>query len=302
MTTTGTRHEVLLDDGRTLVVHDTGPTAGAGDALALVWHHGSPQTGALLDPLVRATAPRGIRLVSYGRPSYGGSSPLPGRDVASAGRDVEQLADALGLGRFAVMGSSGGGPHALACAAALGPRVAGVATFASPAPYDGDERWFAGMADDAALRASTLGRDARARFELTAEFDEGVFVAADWAALAASWSAMNDDVALAAQAGSDGLVDDDVALVQPWGFGLDEVAAPVLVVHGKADRMIPVAHAQTLLRGCPRAELWLRPRDGHVSVLDAVPVALDWLLDHAHDEVDDPAEPEPARAEGTAPA
>lgn len=300
MTTTGTRHEVRLDDGRTLAVHDTGPATG--DALALLWHHGSPQTGALLEPLVRPTAARGIRLVSYGRPSYGGSSPLPGRDVASAGRDVEQLADALGLGRFAVMGSSGGGPHALACAAALGERVTGVATFASPAPYGGDEAWFAGMADDAALRAATQGRDARARFELTAEFDEGVFVAADRAALAASWSAMNDDVALAASAGSDGLVDDDVALVRPWGFGLEDVGAPVLVVHGEADRMIPVAHAEILLRGCPRAELWLRPRDGHVSVLDAVPVALDWLLDHAHDGVGDPDAADHPRDGLTAPA
>ncbi|MGW6130178.1 alpha/beta fold hydrolase [Cellulomonas sp. NPDC055163] len=294
MPPTGTRHDVRLDDGRTLAVHDTGPVAGAGggsapgagDALTLVWHHGSPQTGALLDPLVRATASRGIRIVSYGRPGYGGSSPLPGRDVASAGRDVEQLADALGIGRFAVMGSSGGGPHALACAAALGDRVTGVATFASPALCTGDDAWFAGMADDAALRAALLGRDARARFELTAEFDPSVFVAADREALAGPWAAMDDDVALAASAGSDGLVDDDVALTRPWGVELGQVGSPVLVVHGEADRMIPVAHAHTLLRGCPRAELWLRPRDGHVSVLGAVPVALDWLLDHARDAAD----------------
>lgn len=307
MTSTGTRHDVRLDDGRTLVVHDTGPVTGGGarggtgdgagvgtarssdGAPTLVWHHGSPQTGALLEPLVRATARRGMRLVSYGRPSYGGSSPLPGRDVGSAGRDVEQLADALGLGRFAVMGSSGGGPHALACAAALGDRVSGVVTFASPAPYDGDEAWFAGMADDAALRAALRGREARARFELTAEFDPGVFVDADRDALAGPWAAMDDDVALAARAGSDGLVDDDVALAHPWGFDLGQVGAPVLVVHGEADRMIPVAHAHTLLRGCPRAELWLRPRDGHVSVLGGVPVALDWLLDGAHDAAGGPS-------------
>lgn len=295
MPPTGTRHDLRLDDGRTLAVHDTGPVAGAGagsrpgDAPTLVWHHGSPQTGALLEPLVRATAARGLRLVSYGRPGYGGSSPLPGRDVASAGHDVEQLADALGISRFAVMGSSGGGPHALACAAALGDRVTGVVTLAGPAPYAGDEAWFAGMADDAALRAALLGRDARARFELTAEFDPSVFVAADRDALAGPWAAMDDDVALAASAGSDGLVDDDVALARPWGFGLGEVGAPVLVVHGEQDRMIPVAHAHTLLRGCPRAELWLRPRDGHVSVLGAVAVALDWLLDRAADRADGPA-------------
>ncbi len=73
--------------------------------------------------MVALAARRGIRLVSYARPSYGGSTSSPGRDVASAAGDVAQLADSLGLQRFAVMGSSGGGPHALACAARLGRRV-----------------------------------------------------------------------------------------------------------------------------------------------------------------------------------
>ncbi|POH59684.1 alpha/beta hydrolase, partial [Cryobacterium zongtaii] len=85
----------------------------------MLWHHGSPQTGALLEPLLAAAAQRRIRLISYGRPSYGGSTPLPGRTVGSAAADVAAIADALQLDRFAVMGASGGGPHALACAALL---------------------------------------------------------------------------------------------------------------------------------------------------------------------------------------
>ena len=106
---------LTLEDGRTLVVHDT----GRGDALTVLWHHGSPQTGALLEPLVRAAAGRDIRLLSYGRPSYGGSTKQPDRTVADAAYDVEELANQLGIATFATMGASGGGPHALACAALL---------------------------------------------------------------------------------------------------------------------------------------------------------------------------------------
>ena len=69
--------------------------------------------------------------------------------------------------------------------------------------------------------------------------------------------------------------------MKPWGFKLAQVEAPVLVVHGGENRVVPAAHAQLLLEGCPRAELWLRPRDGHVSILAAVPLALDWLRIYA---------------------
>src|SRR6185312_11619893 len=108
-----TVQDVRLDDGRVLRVHDTAE-GSATTAFTVVWHHGSPQTGALLAPVVEAAAARGIRVLSYGRPGYGGSSPKPGRDVASAASDVAALTNALGVDRFAVMGASGGGPHALA--------------------------------------------------------------------------------------------------------------------------------------------------------------------------------------------
>src|SRR4051794_7940964 len=130
------QRDVRLRDGRTLRVHDSGP-AGSGHGLAVVWHHGSPQTGALLDPLVAATARRGIRLVSYGRPSYGGSTPSPGRDVAAAAADVAAVADALGVERVAAMGASGGGAPALACGAMLRGRVTRVVAIARVAPKPG---------------------------------------------------------------------------------------------------------------------------------------------------------------------
>jgi len=272
-----TERDVPLADGRTVHVHDTG--AQSGDGLALLWHHGSPQTGAPLEPLKTAARARGMRLVSYGRPSYGGSTPHPGRDVASAAADVSQIVDALGIDRFATMGASGGGPHALACAALLPARVTGAVTVAGIAPYTETFDWFAGMVDDGGLRAAQRGREARAHFEESAEFDDNVFIAADWAALEGAWSSLGDDAGRAGRAGPDGLIDDDLAFVTSWGFGLAQIAVPVLLVQGGADKVVPPTHAHSMLRALPSAELWLRPRDGHVSVLAACPVAMDWLRD-----------------------
>jgi pimeloyl-ACP methyl ester carboxylesterase len=274
------QREVRLADGRVVSAYDREADALApapADAVTVVWHHGSPQTGAPLDPLVAAAAERGIRLVTYGRPSYGGSTPQPGRDVAAAAGDVAQIADALGVGRFAVMGASGGGPHALACAALLGDRVTGAVSLSGLAPYTEEFDWFTGMRAPGALRAAREGRAARARFDKTDEFDPESFTAADWSALQSRWRSLGEDAMRAGTAGSDGLIDDDVAFAAPWGFDLGVIAAPVLVVQGSEDRVVPPSHADRLVQLCPRPELWLRPRDGHVSVLDACPVALDWL-------------------------
>ena len=274
------RHQdVRLDDGRTLRAYDTGDGV-ADDAFTVVWHHGSPQTGAPLAPLLSAARQRGIRLVSYGRPSYGGSSPHTGRTVASAAADTARIADALGVSRFAVMGASGGGPHALACAALLAGRVMGAVCVAGLAPLTEDFDWFAGMVAPGGLRAAVAGREARERHAETDEFDEASFTSADWAALAGAWSSLGADAGRAGAAGPDGLIDDDLAFVAPWGFEVTGIDAPVLLVQGGQDRVVPPAHAHRLMRTCPRPELWLRPHDGHVSILDACPLAMDWLKAH----------------------
>jgi pimeloyl-ACP methyl ester carboxylesterase len=274
------KRDLQLTDGRRLVVHDAG-SSGASDELTLIWHHGSPQTGALLDPLLASAATRNIRLVSYARPSYGGSSPNRGRDVASAAADVAQAVDALGVGRFAVMGASGGGPHALACAALLPDRVIGAVCLASPAPLTDSFDWYAGMAAPGGLRAAAAGREARERYAATEEFDENSFTPPDWAALNGTWASLGRDAGQAGAAGSDGQIDDDVAFASPWGFDVAEISVPVLLVQGGQDRVVPPTHADALTRAVATSELWLRPRDGHVSILEACPVAMDWLLARA---------------------
>jgi pimeloyl-ACP methyl ester carboxylesterase len=274
-----TEREVRLEDGRTLRAYDSGG-GDADDAFTVVWHHGSPQTGAPLEPLLSAAASRGIRLLTYGRPSYGGSSPCPGRTVASAAADVAQLADAFGVSRFAVMGASGGGPHALACAALLTGRVTGAVCLAGLAPFTEDFDWFAGMVPDGGLRAAVAGRDARERFAASDTFDEDSFTPADWAALSGAWASLGADAGRAEAAGPDGLIDDDVAFVAHWGFDVTRIDAPVLLVQGGQDRVVPPAHAHSLMRRCPNPELWFRPHDGHISILDACPLAMDWLKAH----------------------
>jgi pimeloyl-ACP methyl ester carboxylesterase len=175
------------------------------------------------------------------------------------------------------MGASGGGPHALACAALMPERVSGVVCLAGLAPYTGDDEWFDGMIDPGGPRAALEGRDARASYAVTDEFDERSFTAADYDALAGPWKSLGEDASHAGVTWPDGLVDDDVAFVQPWDFELEQVDAPALFVQGGEDRVIPAAHAHHLLRGCRHGELWLRPADGHISILAAVPVAMDWL-------------------------
>jgi pimeloyl-ACP methyl ester carboxylesterase len=268
--------DVRTTDDRMLRAYDTG--ANEPTSLTLIWHHGSPQTGAPLDPVLAAAAERGIRLLSYGRPSYGGSSPSRGRDVASAAADVAAIADAANVARFAVMGASGGGPHALACAALLPERVSAVVTVAGLAPRTDAFDWFGGMRSPQGLQAALAGRDARARQAGTDEFDPEQFIAADVAALEQSWASLGEDVARSAEWGDDGLIDDDVAFTAPWGFELARVVPPTLLVQGALDRIVPRSHAEWMLERMPNAELWRRPEDGHISVLDAIPAAMDWLL------------------------
>ena len=277
-----TTRDVRLTDGRLVRVHDTGPQ-DATDSITVLWHHGSPQTGELLEPLLQAASTRRVRLLSYGRPSYGGSSPWPGRTVASAAGDVAQIVEALGVDRFAVMGASGGGPHVLACAALLPRQVIGAVCLAGIAPFTHDFDWYAGMVSSGGLRAAAEGREARKRYAATAEFDARSFTAVDWAALKSAWASLGADSVRAGSAGPDGLIDDDVAFVTPWGFDVALISAPVLLVQGQQDRVVPPSHAEWLLRHCPSSELWLRPRNGHISVLGAVPVAMDWLMAQARE-------------------
>lgn len=277
--------DLEVADGRTVRFWDTG-AMGDGAAITVFWHQGTPQTGRLLAPVVSAAAERGIRVVSCARAGYPGTSALPGRSVADAAADVVAVAAELGIGRYASVGASGGGPHALACAAIDPDHVASVVTLAGIAPYTDAYDWFEGMASPGALRSALQGgRDGRRRYDETAEFDESSFVDTDWAALEGAWGALGADANRASEEARSnggvawGEIDDDVAFVNRWGFEFGDMGCPTLVVQGGRDRVVPPSHGEWQVEHIPATEFWRRPNDGHVAVLNALPVALDWLLE-----------------------
>ena len=279
-----TETDLELSGGRTLHFYDT--CADDADArLAVFWHHGTPNIGAPPEPLLPAAAQRGIRWVSYDRPGYGGSTPNPGRDVASAAADVSGIADVLGIGQFAVMGHSGGATHALACAALLPERVLAAVCASGLAPLHAEGLdWFGGMAASGAadLRAAIRGRAALEDYLASTELDPEQFTPADHAALGGAWSWLAAVAGQAIRGGLGGMVDDDLAYVGPWGFNPGQVNSPVLFLHGGQDRIVPSSHGRWLARHVRSAELWLRPDDGHVSVLNSGVAALDWLREHVN--------------------
>jgi pimeloyl-ACP methyl ester carboxylesterase len=272
--------DIKLEDGRTLHAYQQEVVAD----LDLLWHHGTPNIGAPPEPLFDAARRLGIRWFSYDRPGYGGSSPLADRDIASAAGNAATVADALHVDCFAVMGHSGGGPHALACAALLGGRVMGAVSISGLAPLDAEGLdWFAGMIPSgvASLRAAIDGPEAKEKYETSGVEYDPEFTTADLKTLSGEWSWLEDVVGPAVAAGPGGLIADDLAYVSPWGFEPALISSPTLLLHGDKDGIVPSAHSGWLATRIPAAELWLLPADGHISILGSAASALEWLSMHA---------------------
>jgi pimeloyl-ACP methyl ester carboxylesterase len=261
----------------------------------VIVHHGTPMAGVLYEPHVRDAAARGIRLVGYSRPGYGASTPQPGRSVGSAAEDVAGLADALGIDRFATWGISGGGPHALACAALLPDRVLGAASLAGVVPFDAEGVDFlAGMgeANHEEFGAAVAGREPlRALLEPQAAELRGTDAAAFLEVFPSLLSAVDRDVLTGELAAYmhrcnvvglerlDGWLDDDLAFVAPWGFRVEEIGVPTLVRHGQHDRFVPVAHGEWLAQHIPNAVARVSAEDGHLTLIERrVPQVHAWLL------------------------
>jgi pimeloyl-ACP methyl ester carboxylesterase len=158
-----------------------------------------------------------------------------------------------------------------------------VVCVAAMAPSDAQGLdWFAGMAasGEARLRAAAAGRAAMQAHLASTEWDPEEFTPADHAAVEGAWSWLGTVAAKALEGGPDGQVDDELAYVAPWGFDPGQVRAPALFLHGGQDRVAPVSHGRWLAERTPSAELWLRPDDGHISVLNAAAAALGWLREH----------------------
>jgi pimeloyl-ACP methyl ester carboxylesterase len=277
--------------GRTLEYADGGDPAGA----PVLVHHGTPGAAVLHPGWEEIARVERLRLVIHSRPGYGTSGRAPGRSVGDVAGDAAALADALGIDRFLTFGFSGGGPHALACAALLPGRVVAAVVLASVAPHDADGLEFlagmgAGNVDEFGraergeeplrelLEAETAGLLGATQQQLS-EAMAGVLTPADADELAGPIGAtllrhFQHGMAISA----DGWVDDDLAFVRPWGFDLAAVGAPVQLWQGRLDAMVPFAHGEWMAEHVPGADAHLSEDDGHLSLLTRrAPEWLRWL-------------------------
>jgi pimeloyl-ACP methyl ester carboxylesterase len=293
------RRIVTMPDGRKIDVLMAGPA----DGLPLVLHEGTPVGLVLYPPTVRAAQARGLRVILAARPGYEGSTPRPGRRVVDVAADTAAVLDALGADTFVTVGWSGGGPHTLACAAALPGRCLAAASVAGVAPCQAKGLdWLAGMGPEnvdefgaavagEAVLTQFLHRAAAALGTVTgadvAQALGGLVIAADQAALTGAFA---DYVAAALRAsmntGIAGWRDDDLAFVKDWGFPLDPApgapAAPVAIWQGDQDKMVPFGHGQWLAASIPGARAHLLPGEGHLSLtISSLDRILDDLLDLA---------------------
>ena len=286
-------HEISVE-GRKLAVLDAGAEGGP----TVFVCHGTPGSALLWRGSVEDVDSRGMRLISYDRPGYGGSDPHPGRNVAAAAGDIAAIADALGIGRFAVEGGSGGGPHALACGALLSDRVVGVACLAGVAPYPAEGLdWLEGMGQGNLdeFAAARAGREAlepflreQAREILGAEPEQladalrTVLSPVDVAVLTGELAEYLVDATHRAIGESlEGWIDDDFAFMAPWGFELADIRVAVKLCQGGQDRMVPMAHGRWLADRIPGVQPFLSDQDGHLTIqLDRIGEVHAWLREH----------------------
>lgn len=280
-------------DGRRLAVHEAGDAGG----LAVLAIYGTPMGARIYEPHAEDARTRGIRLVTFDRPGYGGSDPRPGRSVADFTDDAAAVADALGIERFGVWGISGGGPHALACAALLGDRVAAAASLAAPAPYGADGLdWLDGMGEDNVeeFGAALAGREA---LEPILRRQAAALADGSPADLRRAWEtlltpvdadALTDELAgflfgnltACLAPGVEGWLEDDLAFTADWAFDLGAIAVPLQVWQGEHDRFVPPAHGRWLASRIPGVDARLGDTDGHLTLFtQRVPEVHAWLVE-----------------------
>lgn len=290
------KHTVRAHDGRRLSTQ----LYGDPDGRPVFLLHGTP--GSRLGPHPRSSVLHrlGVRLIAFDRPGYGGSDRLEGRRVADVAADVVAIADSYDLPRFAVVGRSGGGPHALACAALLPDRVSRAAVLVGIAPRAAAGLdWFDGMAQSNVneFAAATAYEDIVVYTHMVANA-----VRADPASLLARLqddlpdqdrrvvadpgirSLLLESYAEALRASAFGWVDDALAFCSPWGFDPATVTVPVLLWHGAHDVFSPASHARWLAERIPSAAVVVQAGAAHFGALDVLPDILRWVAAERPDD------------------
>ena len=284
-------HRITLPDGRRLAAAEWGDP----DGLPLLALHGTPggRIGWWRDPDIYRRF--GLRRITYDRPGYGESTRHRGRRVVDAVSDIEHLTAALGIDRFVVSGGSGGGPHALACAALLPDRVIRCLADVSVAPFGAEGLdWLDGMTEGnvkefgAALEgeASAAALCEDLRVTMLARLGEGrmdwlgddyELSEADRAEMEKTFAIARAHMVSAVSKRSDGWVDDLLVFTKPWGFDVESIRVPVVVAYGRTDVLVPAAHGDWLAAHIPGAVAWVNDASGHMGADEDTERQYAWL-------------------------
>jgi pimeloyl-ACP methyl ester carboxylesterase len=278
-----TDRTILVRDGRRLGYAEWGEPGGR----PLLYFHGWPGSrveGRLADEAARA---RNIRLIAIDRPGMGLSDFQPRRTLVDWPDDVVQLASALALDRFAVLGISGGGPYAAACAWKLSDRLtrAGIVSCLAPLDVPGAT---AGMSRQNRLAFQVVGRVSVLRRLLMARagaavrrhpgrvLESGVAAAVDKKYLDRPHvrEVLVESLSEAYRSGSRGPAWEMGLYARPWGFRLEEIRTPVYLSHGEQDANAPVTMGRHLASVIPGCHATFHPGEGHLHFIDRLPEIL----------------------------
>jgi pimeloyl-ACP methyl ester carboxylesterase len=265
---------ISTSDGRDLAFCEWGVSDGA----PVFVLHGTPGS-RYLRHIGGLYERQSVRAVTYDRPGYGGSTRLLARNAAQSAVDIETIADHLGLREFAVLGISGGGPSALAAAAAMPGRVIRCATHVGNGPFDApDLDPLEGMSQEAREEYACAKQGeaclAGAFYQKTIAWAQALTTSQDFPAAEREMFTATLEEALRTPWG---MVDDYLAAIGPWGFDIGDVVAPTTVMFAREDNQVPPAHGHWLVAHLPNAEPWIVD-GGHMTPRDDLEESLlGWL-------------------------
>lgn len=288
---------IRLADGRRLGFAEFGPPTGR----PVLWFHGTPGARRQIAPDARTLAEEAnVRIVSVERPGIGDSTPHAYARLIDFAEDIEQLGDALGIGRFAVAGLSGGGPYALACAHEMPDRVAVVAVLGGVAPAVGPEAATGGASSLMRLAAPLVRRSTGplggAMRGLVRVLEPFADPAIDLFARAMPPGdkevlteprirrMFQEDLLLGARHNMHAIFFDVQLFGRHWGFAVEDVEVPVFLRYGDADNIVPAEHGQHLADLLPNASLRVYTGEGHLGSLGASREIFDVILEHHDDD------------------
>jgi pimeloyl-ACP methyl ester carboxylesterase len=278
-------HFLILRSGRRLAYSEFGDPTG----IPIIHQHGMPGSRLEREAEPGLCRALGVRFITPDRPGYGLSDPNPHRLLLDWPSDIAELADSLGIAKFGVLGLSGGGIYALACAAAIPRRLTDVVVTGCPAPMQRP----GALTEMRFLTRAGVLLGAHAPWLLNAgatvlsplirrfpsffvdHFNDGVPEAdRRWLSMPSVNRGAAATLREALRQGVWGYVHDIGVLATPWGFDLEDIDAPVHLWHGDQDSVIPLRHGHYLASVIPGATLRICPGEGHMLMWNHLPEIL----------------------------